>query len=261
MNDNNKFFNSALDVSDQIRELIMEYYSKGFSSEEKEDQTLVTEADRAAEKRLREFIDEHYPSHGVLGEEFPNQNPQAEYQWIIDPIDGTQNFAHHIPTFGTIISLYRNGEAQLGIIDHPALDIRYQALKGGGVYRNGERLKIKDNNLPLQINEVIGLATRGMFARSDEENIFDKLVKFHASHRIYYDVFSTSLAISGSLAAMVEYNCTLWDISCTELMINEAGGLYILTNSIPRENLPPRISAVYGRPTAVKQLVEFINKS
>lgn len=255
---NTEYLKSAFAVIEEIKTLIMDYYNKGFESEEKSDTTLVTQADLAAEKRLREFVEKHYPDHGVIGEEFPNSNPNSEFQWIIDPIDGTQNFAHYIPTFGTILSLYYQGKAVLGIIDHPALNIRYHSSKGEGVFCNGKKLTIKDDKLPLQKNEVLGLATRGMFGRTKHEHVFDEIVKFHESHRIYYDVFSTSLAISGGLAVMVEYNCTLWDISCTELMISEAGGLYVTTNSVPRENLPPRISAVYGRPTAVNQTVDFI---
>jgi histidinol-phosphatase len=255
---NSAFLKSAIKVIDEINALIMEYYNKGFESEEKSDTTLVTEADFAAEKHLRSFVEKNYPQHGVIGEEFPNSNPNSEFQWIIDPIDGTQNFAHHIPTFGTILSLYHNGKPLVGVIDHPALNLRYHSSVGEGVFCNGKKIHIKDSNLPLQKNEVIGLATRGMFARTKQENVFDELVKFHESHRIYYDVYSTSLAISGSLAVMIEYNCTIWDISCTELMINEAGGMYVTTDTVPRENLPPRISAVYGRPAAVKQVVAFI---
>ena len=255
---NEEYFKSAIKIADGIKNLVMDYYNKGFKSEEKADQTLVTQADLAAEKYLRDYVEKNYPGHGVIGEEFPNTNPNAEFQWIIDPIDGTQNFAHHIPTFGTILSLYQNGKALLGVIDHPALNVRYQALLGKGVYCNGVRQIIKDSSLPLQKNEIIGLATRGMFARTKKEHVFDELVKFHESHRIYYDVYSTSLAISGGLAVMIEYNCTLWDISCTELMITEAGGSYITTDSVPRENLPPRISAVYGRETAVNQVNELI---
>lgn len=255
---NEEYLKSAFEVIGQIKQLIMEYYVKGFESEEKSDTTLVTQADLAAEKRLREFVEKKYPAHGVIGEEFPNARPEAEFQWIIDPIDGTQNFAHHIPTFGTILSLYHNGKALLGIIDHPALDLRYHSLKGQGVYCNDKKVQIKDSGKKLDKNEIIGMATRGMFARTGHEFVFDELAKFHDSHRIYYDVYSTSLAISGSLAAMVEYNCTIWDISCTELMINEAGGRYVTVNSVPREGLPPRISAVYGRAGAVDQLVEFI---
>ncbi len=253
-----EYLKSAFEVIEDIKALIMEFYIKGFEQEEKSDTTLVTQADLAAERKLREFVEKKYPTHGVIGEEYPNSNPDAEFQWIIDPIDGTQNFAHHIPTFGTILSLYHNGKALIGIIDHPALNLRYHSAKGEGVFANGKKVSIKDNGQKLEKNEIIGLATRGMFARSKHEHMFDEIVKFHESHRIYYDVYSTSLAISGSLAAMVEYNCTLWDISCTELMINEAGGTYVMTNSIPRENLPPRISAVYGRTTVVNQIVEFI---
>lgn len=258
MTSESKYFASALRVADKIKTLVMDYYTKGFEKEEKDDKTLVTQADREAEMVLRDFISQEYPDHGVIGEEFPNTNPDAEYQWVIDPIDGTQNFANYVPTFGTILSLYHRDSAILGVIDHPALGLRYQATRGGGVFCNGKRISIKDNGQELGRNEIIGLATRGMFARTGDENIFDQLVRFHESHRIYFDVYATTLAISGSMAAMIEYNCTLWDISCTELMIKEAGGDYSVLKTVPRDALPPRISAVYGRPSVVKQIRAFI---
>lgn len=245
----------AREVIEKARALILTFAESGFSSERKSDLSLVTEADMAAERLLRQEISSAFPDHGIIGEELPNQQPAAPFQWIIDPIDGTQNFAHSIPTYGTILGLHFNGVPLCGVIDHPAMNLRLWAGQGEGTYCNDRRITLSQHSGGLDVNDIVGLSTRGMFARTSDEPIFDELVRVHGSHRIYYDVYATSLAIQGCMAAMVEYNCTLWDISCTRLMIEEAGGAYRLLREVPRPELPPRVSAIYGRSGAVLDLL------
>ena len=79
----------------------------------------VTEGDRAAEAAIRKLIEAHFPDHGILGEEHGSVGLDREYVWVIDPIDGTRAFISGVPVWGTLIGLYRNGEAVMGLIDQP----------------------------------------------------------------------------------------------------------------------------------------------
>lgn len=96
----------------------------------KDDQSPVTELDRAIEATMRSMIADAYPGHGVLGEEFPPTDAAAEFVWVIDPIDGTKQFIVGIPVYGTLISLTQGGRPVLGIIDHPITGERWLGVEG-----------------------------------------------------------------------------------------------------------------------------------
>jgi len=106
---------------------------------QKGDGTPVTEADRAAERLLRERIMERYPDDGVLGEEEAEREGSSGYRWILDPIDGTRSFVHGVPLFGTLVGLEHGDEPVVGVIEQPALDERVFAARGlGATWQRGE---------------------------------------------------------------------------------------------------------------------------
>ena len=103
----------------------------------KRDGTPVTDVDIAVEKALRARIESRYPEHGILGEELPGRNPDAECCWVIDPIDGTSQFAAGLPNYGSLIALCRHGVPQLGIICQPDTQDIYIGICGVGAWHNG----------------------------------------------------------------------------------------------------------------------------
>ena len=103
-------------------ELILRYWrGDDLHVERKSDATPVTEADRGAEQLMRKMIAERYPEHGIIAEEFGNEREDAEFVWVLDPIDGTKSFISHVPLFGTLIALLHKGEPVLGCIHQPVL--------------------------------------------------------------------------------------------------------------------------------------------
>jgi hypothetical protein len=116
---------------------------QGFSVETKLDRSLVTDVDRAVERQW-ERLERWFPDHGVIGEEYPPTRAASPFQWIMDPIDGTEEFVHGIPTFGTMLALHHRGVPLVGVIDHPALDIRVNAGVGLGTHRNGNPVRPED---------------------------------------------------------------------------------------------------------------------
>src|SRR5581483_4596586 len=108
--------------------------------ETKADLSPVTDADRAVERALRERIARDRPGDGVLGEEEGDDG--AATRWIVDPVDGTRNFSRGIPVWATLLALERDGTVVCGVVSAPALGFRWWASRGGGAYRNGERMHV-----------------------------------------------------------------------------------------------------------------------
>jgi histidinol-phosphatase len=235
--------------------LVREKWKSNLQIERKKDNTFVTEIDLLVERTLREAIEAQFPGHGIIGEELANRNPDAEYQWIIDPIDGTQNLARKIPTFGTVLGVHHKGVPLVGVISHPALDLTYYGAKGEGAFCNGVRLAIEDpNQSTLDENEIIYASTRRMFARSGEEEVLEKLLKFHPNTHLVSDVFGHTRTIQGSAGAMVEFNVRIWDIAATQVLVEEAGGVF---KQVRKHDFPDRaslLSVVFG----AKSIVEIL---
>lgn len=127
----------AEELADASRAILGPAGNRRPSVEIKTDASPVTETDRAVETRLREMIVERYPEHGILGEEHGALNPDAEFVWAIDPIDGTLAFVAGVPVYGTLIGLAHEGEPVFGVIDHPATSDRWVGGPGLGARWNG----------------------------------------------------------------------------------------------------------------------------
>lgn len=117
-----EFRNFCKNLADESAKQIKPYFRSHFELEVKSDNSPVTIADKKAEEVMREMIMKEYPEHGILGEEFGTHNENAEYQWILDPIDGTKSFVYGALIFGTLIALVHNGNPILGVINHPVLN-------------------------------------------------------------------------------------------------------------------------------------------
>jgi histidinol phosphatase-like enzyme (inositol monophosphatase family) len=112
---------------------------RGFDT--KNDDSPVTDVDKHVEATLRALISHRYPDHGILGEEFDSQNLDAEYVWVLDPIDGTKAFITGIPIYGTLISLARRGTPVVGVIDHPVTNDRWTGAAGRRSTFNGRDIQ------------------------------------------------------------------------------------------------------------------------
>lgn len=226
----------------------------GLTVEVKPDASLVTDADEAVEALLRETIAARFPGHGILGEEFGHTRPQAAFQWILDPIDGTDNLAHDIPTYGTIIALHHEGVPLLGVIDHPALDLTYSAVRGLGAFRNGQRLSIRTPDPAAALGrEIIVTTAPENFARSQDVPLFNAICRAFPNLRVYRDCFAQTRAAQGSVGAMVEFNVKLWDVAAVPVLVEEAGGKYVCVRE--REGI---YSAVFGKAAVVDALLPLL---
>jgi len=244
----------------QTHELVSSLWQKSsIESELKEDQTPVSEVDLRCEELVRKLIQARFPDHGIIGEELGIERGDAEYVWTIDPIDGTQNLINRIPTFGTILGLLHHGQPVLGWVNHPILGEFFHGGPSVGTFHNGKRIHLSDLTAnELTPNDVIATNCPATFMRGGHLEVLWRILKFHPHVRMYYDVYSHSLAVQGSLAVMVEYNLKIWDLSATKALIEGAGGVYRELGKNEEPNKPTLYHAAFGKRRAVDLIAKII---
>ena len=143
MTDLTAYLALAHELADAARPVVLEHFRSGLAIDAKADDSPVTIADRETEKTMRAMINTRYPDHGILGEEYGSENLDAEFVWVLDPIDGTHGFVTGKPLFGTLIALCQNGAPVLGIIDAPAMSERWVGAKGMATTLNGQPVTVR----------------------------------------------------------------------------------------------------------------------
>ena len=255
------FRDTALAAIRAARAISLAVPGETLATRAKFDASPVTEADLGVERCLREELGKAFPDHGLLGEEYPPVNPDAPYQWIMDPIDGTVAFSRGIPLWGTILGLYYQGEPLVGVIDHAALDKLYWAVKGQGAWLNDQRLRITDltEDVDLQ-TERMGIGDRPQFVRVGREAHWHALHAAHPRVRAYTDCWGHVLAVQGSIGALADYGLRSWDLAATQLLIEEAGGEYRVVGTAPDPVNPGGTcyDVVIGKPRAVTWMAGVI---
>lgn len=250
-----RYYRAALRLVRLSRAVIRRRVARGFRARLKPDASFVTDVDLDVERALRGAIGRAFPSHGIIGEEFPATNPDADYQWILDPIDGTTSLKHGIPFYGTIIALHHRGRPLVGVIDLPALDRCYSAGRGLGAWCDGRRLRVRDVTRAAVSREVISAGDRARFVQCGAGQRFDRLMREHDYVRGYIDCIAHVFAAEGWIGAAVDYGVKLWDIAATKLLIEEAGGRYVRTYQSRGAEPPPRLYGIIcGKPTVVRRL-------
>lgn len=203
------------------RAVIMPLYESGTSVELKEDRTPVTAADRGAEEAMRAFLQRECPTHGVLGEEFGETPGDGRHRWILDPIDGTKSFIHHVPLFGTLVALERDRTPVVGVIAcHAAGETAY-AAQGLGAFLNGK---------PAHVSPTAELsaATVSMTSYSQMSRLypagFRSLVDGCGLARAWGDCYGYLMVASGRADVMLDPEMSIWDAAALYPVITEAGG-------------------------------------
>lgn len=131
----------ADEAADAAGEILLEFLGTA-KVEYKGEIDLVTNADKAAEKTIIEIIQKAFPDHGIYAEESGEQASESAVRWLIDPIDGTTNYAHGLPLFAVSIAVEVEGEIKVGIVYNPYYKEKYTAVRGKGAYLNGERIHV-----------------------------------------------------------------------------------------------------------------------
>ncbi len=216
-----EFSNFCEKLTDISGKNIRKYFRSDINIETKSDSSPVTIADKSTEEKLREMIMKEYPDHGILGEEFGKYNEKADYQWILDPIDGTKSFICGAVTFGTLIALLKKGKPVLGVFHQPILN---EFLIGDNkqTYLNDKLVKVKDVK---RIDEAVLLATDHLGIEQFQDlTKFEKLMRKVKIYRQWGDCYGYYLVASGFAQIMVDPIMNIWDSMALIPIIKGAGG-------------------------------------
>ena len=212
----------ALELAGAADEISMKYFTRDPETSVKKDGSLVTVADKEIEAMIRRRIREQFPSHAILGEETGLEGDAGAPIWVVDPIDGTNNYASGIPIFGTLIGLRVNGRTEVGVASAPALGERYDAATGDGARMNGQRIQVSKVDSMADAVVCIG-SYRRMRKRGYQEQL-DRIFDNCRRDRGFGDFWGYMLVAKGAAEVMLEPNLNIWDVVALEVIISEAGG-------------------------------------
>ncbi len=217
-----RFLALAIDLADAAGEVIRPYFRQPLAVDDKPDLSPVTIADRAAEAAMRHLIAGRFPDHGILGEEFGREREEAEFTWVLDPIDGTKSFISGVPLFGTLIALAHHGRPIIGIIDQPISRERWIGAAGRATTFNGN---------PVRTRPCAALAAATVFSTSPDMFVgadvaahakvagAAKLVRYGA------DCYAYGLVAHGFIDLVVEASLKPYDFSAMAPIVEGAGGI------------------------------------
>ena len=259
-----RYRDHALKLADEARQILRTQQKGAFEVKTKDDGSPVTSADLAVEARLRALTLAAFPDHGQLGEEFPPHKQEAEFRWVFDPVDGTEDFVHRVPTFGSIVGLFYRGEPVVGVIEIPMLEERVHAAYGLGAFRDSltagnERLRLADFDpkTPAMTVRVMSSARANYIRRREDGGRFDALAREYPNLRIYRSCYMHLCAATGQTDAVVDYGNPLWDIAAARIVVEEAGGEFRVVDSYDLEG-ERMYNSVFGRPALVAKIVKLL---
>ena len=221
----------ALDLARASAILVLPYYRKPLQIEDKNLGTAagfdpVTQADRAVEEMIRARVEARYPTHGIIGEEFGASRADAEYQWVIDPIDGTRAFMMGLPTWGTLIGLTCQGKPLLGVMGQPFTGELFWSTE------TGARTSGPLGDLPLQVRPCAGLASAimgctspALFKTDSELTRFHQVAAKTRMMRYGGDCYVYALVAAGQVDLVVEAGLQSFDVAALIPIIERAGGI------------------------------------
>lgn len=236
-----QFFNGAFKISNK----------EGFNN-------LVTEVDHASEKVIIDAIKKQFPDHYILSEEAGAIVMDSNYKWIIDPIDGTVNYANGIPLCCVSIGVEYNGEVVLGAVYNPFMNELFVAEKGKGATLNNKALSVSNKSDLLTSCLVTGFPYTYLDEPNGPLNVFEKLIRLGIPvRRLGSAAIDLCWVAAGRFDGFYEHKLNAWDSAAGYLMVKEAGGQVSDFTGSEYSLYQPHIVATNGKLHG--QLLDFIN--
>lgn len=207
-------------------EIVKEGFLSNFELEYKSGKSnIVTSIDKKSEQFIFNYISKNFPSHGILAEEGSNKESTSEYTWVVDPIDGTTNFAHGLPLFSVSIGILRGNEIVAGGISDVMSDTIYLAEVGSGSTRNGVKIKVSNRKTIDESLLVTGFPYNVKENPGNAFEIFSFITKnARAVRRLGSAALDFCYVANGVFDAFWEINLQPWDVCAGILLVKEAGG-------------------------------------
>lgn len=225
---------------------------------EKQPNDFVTEVDQRVEQEIISIIKKAYPTHSILGEESGDTEGDEEYQWIIDPIDGTRNFIHGFPHFAISIAIAHKNRIEHGVIYDPLRQELFTATRGKGAFLNQTRIRVAERK---QLSEAL-LGTGFAYRHTDKDSPLPKLLLEaifpHTGdvRRAGAATLDLAYVACGRLDGFWEMGLKIWDSAAGTLLVKEAGG--IVCDIDGSDNYLKSGNIVCANPALLKQLVKTI---
>jgi myo-inositol-1(or 4)-monophosphatase len=216
-------------IAREAGSLLMEYFREHVKIEYKGDADLVTVADRASEKLIRERISQRWPDHDVLGEEQGLNDRGSEYRWYVDPLDGTTNFAHSYPVFCVSMALERRMAGQparriAAVIYDPTRDELFSAEPGKGAHLNGERIRVSKTPVLKESLVATGFPSHKRHKNPNIHFYHQITLRTHGVRRAGSAALDLCNVAAGRFDGFWEFNLNPWDTAAGVLIVDEAGG-------------------------------------
>jgi histidinol-phosphatase len=218
------YLETALGAARAASEIALAYYRGDFRVELKEDQTPVTVADRECEAVIRRTLLDAFPDHGFYGEESGTAREDADYLWLVDPIDGTKSFVGGYGMWSTQIALMHRGELVLGVSCAPAAGETAWATRGGGAFLDGEAVRVRDIDDLAQA--AVSTGNLQSMARSPRWGRLGDILGRVNRTRGYGDYYHYHRLAAGQLDAVIESDVNILDIAALVVIVREAGGVF-----------------------------------
>jgi histidinol-phosphatase len=219
-----RYLKSALAAARAAADEIMHFYRGDFAVELKADQSPVTVADRRAEEIIKGILLAEFPGHGFFGEESGKQQAEAEYLWLVDPIDGTKSFVGGYGMFSTQIALMHRGQLVLGVSSAPAAGELAWAARGHGAWLDGASIHVSDRS---QLAEAtVSTGNLQSLASSPRWAKLGRIVAAAYRTRGYGDYYHYHRLAAGQVDAVIESDVNILDIAALSVVVGEAGGIF-----------------------------------
>jgi histidinol-phosphatase len=213
----------ANELADRAADIALPLFHGDVQVRDKPDSTPVTEADIRIEDMVRSAVAQEFPDDAVLGEEGGLAGPSGAVRtWIVDPIDGTRNFIRRVQVWATLIALRTGDAIELGLVSAPALDERYEAVRGSGAFLNGSAVKVSD--VASLVEASVNVSGSDDWIGAPHEPALREVVASAARAPGFTDFWGHLLAARGGVDAAVEPSLRLWDYAALAPIVDEAGG-------------------------------------
>ena len=219
-----KELQTAKKAAEKASKILLKYHRNEYKISEKGENDIVTQVDTEAEKAIVNVLQKRFPDYGILAEEGNEIKTKSDKKWLIDPLDGTHNFARGSDIFGTSIALEEKGNIILGLIYMPKINEKMFAVKGKGAFLNNKRVYVSNKN--DNMSAVLFGGIRLIKKDKNVENAFLSLTKKYPSNfRVSgCAVYNCAFVASGRAEVLVTFDSKPWDVAAGGFLIEEAGG-------------------------------------
>ena len=209
-------------LADEARKLVQEANAAPADIQYKGDGSPVTDLDQRIESRMRSLIEDRYPEHGIFGEEFDNRNLDAEFVWVLDPIDGTMAFIAGIPVYGSLIGLAHQGRPFLGVVEHPATNERWTGIAGQFARHNGNAVRVRRCE---RLSEAVLTNSNPDFLNPAELRAFSGLKSRVRYTQYGGSCYAYAMLSSGRTDLAIDAGYDPFDVFAPIAVIEGAGGI------------------------------------